>query len=136
MDQDWTEVVIRKKQAKPKNNEDALRTAARTGAQVETVKKYNAGKNSANKSGPVVSTKKLEDDGDDSQSIPKVPREVALRIQQARLQKKWTQAELATKINEKATVVNDYENCKAVPNNQILSKMERALGVKLRGQLD
>jgi putative transcription factor len=46
-----------------------------------------------------------------------------------------TQKELATKINEKPTVVNEYESGKAVnPNQQILMKLERALGVKLRGK--
>lgn len=30
--------------------------------------------------------------------------------------------------------MTDYESGKAVPNQQILAKMERALGVKLRGK--
>lgn len=37
-------------------------------------------------------------------------------------------------INEKPQVVSEYESGKAVPNQQILAKMERALGVKLRGK--
>lgn len=35
---------------------------------------------------------------------------------------------------EKPSVVNQYESGAAVPNNQVLSKMERILGVKLRGE--
>ena len=37
-------------------------------------------------------------------------------------------------INEKPQVVNEYEQGKAIPNQQIIGKMERALGVKLRGK--
>jgi putative transcription factor len=36
-------------------------------------------------------------------------------------------------INEKIQVVQEYEHGKALPNQQILGKLERALGVKLRG---
>ena len=36
-------------------------------------------------------------------------------------------------MSEKPAVVNDYESGRAKPNNQVLSKMERILGVKLRG---
>lgn len=32
------------------------------------------------------------------------------------------------KINEKPQVVMDYESGKAIPNNQVLSKLERTLG--------
>jgi putative transcription factor len=37
-------------------------------------------------------------------------------------------------INEKQQIINEYEQAKAIPNQQILSKLERALGVKLRGK--
>jgi len=42
-----------------------------------------------------------------------------------------TQKELATAINEKPQVVGEYESGKAIPNPQIISKLERKLGVKL-----
>jgi len=52
-------------------------------------------------------------------------------IQQGRQAKKMTQKQLATAINVKQSVVNEYESGKAVPNNAIISKMERALGCRL-----
>ena len=50
---------------------------------------------------------------------------------QARSAKKLTQKELATAINEKTQVVAEYESGKAIPNPQIISKLERKLGTKL-----
>ena len=49
------------------------------------------------------------------------------------MEKQLTQKELAQKTNEKPSVIQDYESGKAIPNAQILSKMERVLAVKLRG---
>ena len=43
--------------------------------------------------------------------------------------------DLAQKINEKPTIVGEFESGKAVPNPQVLGKMERVLGVKLRGKV-
>jgi len=37
-------------------------------------------------------------------------------------------------INEKPSVINEYENGKAIPNPQVLSKMSRVLGVQLSGK--
>jgi putative transcription factor len=51
----------------------------------------------------------------------------------ARSDLKLTQKDVAQKINEKPSVLQDYESGKAIPNPQILGKLERALGVKLRG---
>jgi putative transcription factor len=48
---------------------------------------------------------------------------------------KLSQKDVAQKINEKPSVLQDYESSKAIPNAQILGKLERALGVKLRGML-
>ena len=48
--------------------------------------------------------------------------------------KEMSQKDLATKICEKPQVVTEYEQGKALPNQQVLSKMERALGIKLRGK--
>ena len=52
-------------------------------------------------------------------------------IMQGRTAKKLTQKQLATSLNEKPQVIMEYENGKAIPNPQIISKIERALGVKL-----
>ena len=49
------------------------------------------------------------------------------------MDKSLTQKDVAQKINEKPSVLQDYEAGKAIPNPQILGKLERVLGVKLRG---
>ena len=38
------------------------------------------------------------------------------------------------KINEKPQVITDYEAGRGIPNQQILGKIERAIGIKLRGK--
>ena len=52
----------------------------------------------------------------------------------ARGELKLSQKDLAQKVNEKPSVIQDYESGKAIPNPQILGKLERALQVKLRGK--
>ena len=52
-------------------------------------------------------------------------------IQAGRTAKKLTQKQLATSLNEKPQVIQQYENGQAIPNPQIIGKIERALGVKL-----
>lgn len=64
---------------------------------------------------------------------PKVSPTVGKTIGQGRQAKGLTQKELGTRINEKPNVIAEYESGKAIPNAQILAKMERVLGVKLRG---
>ncbi|TCD68252.1 multiprotein-bridging factor 1 [Steccherinum ochraceum] len=83
--------------------------------------------------------------GTDHQRIAKLDREnevappakvapsVGKAIQTARMEKELSQKDVANKINEKPSVLQDYEAGRAIPNPQILSKLERVLGVKLRG---
>jgi len=94
----------------------------------------DAGRNRAVKPHPVVSTRRLEDDEDGPAPLPTVDRSISLTIQQARLAKKWTQAQLAQRINERVAVINDYECARGVPNPAVLQKLERVLGVKLLGK--
>lgn len=66
----------------------------------------------------------------------KIDQSVGKAMAKARQEKEpaMTQKDLATKVNEKPSVINDYESGRAVPNQQVLAKLERALGVKLRGK--
>ena len=62
-----------------------------------------------------------------------MPPSVGKIIGQSRQSKSMTQKDLAVRINEKPSVIQEYESGKAIPHAQILAKMERILGVKLRG---
>jgi len=61
----------------------------------------------------------------------KIPLPLHKAIQKARTEKKVSQKDLAAKINVKVQVIGDYENGRAVPNAQIMGKIERALDARL-----
>ena len=122
----WDETIVihkkihkaKLKKANPINNN-----------KVQSQMKYSEG----NKKSTAVMDKRKLDEQDEAGKLPEVGLSLAKRIQQARMAKSITQKQLATLINEKPTVVAEYEQGKAIPNNQILGKLERKLGVKLRG---
>lgn len=108
-----------------------LNAARRSGNVVATEKKYATG----NTRGDPEGQKLAKIDRDNEVAPPKkIDASVGKTISKARLEKKMTQKDLATKVNEKPNVINDYEAGRAVPNQQLLGKLERALGVKLRGK--
>ncbi|KAG9100603.1 multiprotein-bridging factor 1 [Ceratobasidium sp. UAMH 11750] len=94
---------------------------------------------------PKVTKGNAEVNGPDHQKIAKLDREndvappakvlpsVGKAMQSARMELKLSQKDLAAKVNEKQSVLQDYESGKAIPNPQVLGKLERVLGVKLRG---
>ncbi|RKO92763.1 multi protein bridging factor 1-domain-containing protein [Blyttiomyces helicus] len=132
----WDDVtVIRKRPANATSlkTESAVNAARRAGASISSEKKgshtnqnvigVDAGK-----------AAKIDRETEDFH-VERVGLSLGKAIQQARQTKNMTQKDLATKINEKQTVVNEYESGKAPnPNQQILAKMERILGIKLRGK--
>ncbi|MFS7896264.1 putative transcription factor Lambda-DB family [Helianthus anomalus] len=150
--QDWEPVVIRKKAptAAARKDEKAVNAARRAGAEIETVRKgvdrcniscllvylylwTAAGSNKAASSSTSLNTRKLDEETENL-THEKVPTELKKAIIQGRTEKKLTQAQLAQLINEKPQIIQEYESGKAIPNQQIITKLERALGVKLRGK--
>ncbi|XP_047334751.1 multiprotein-bridging factor 1b-like [Impatiens glandulifera] len=133
--QDWAPVVLRKKAptAAARKDEKAVNAARRSGAEIETVKKSTAGTNKAASSSTSLNTRKLDEETE-ILTHDKVPTELKKAIIQGRNEKKLTQSQLAQLINEKPQVIQEYESGKAIPNQQIITKLERALGVKLRGK--
>jgi len=131
-DQDWTPVVIRPKKQN-NNKKSAVRAAQQTApGAVQTQKKAAP----ANKQRSAdYDVRKLDrDDGEETgYEVKTVGLATGKKIQQARQNKNWTQKELAENIQEKQQVVQQYENGKAVPNQQVIHKLEKALGVNLRG---
>jgi putative transcription factor len=53
------------------------------------------------------------------------------RIQQARTAKGWNQEELGQKINERKSVISKIENKSMKPDDRLVRKLEKALGIKL-----
>ncbi|CAL9040317.1 hypothetical protein C4D60_Mb09t00270 [Musa balbisiana] len=133
--QDWEPIVIRKKAptAAAKKDEKAVNAARRSGAEIETIKKSTAGTNKAASSSTSLNTRKLDEETENL-THERVSSELKKNIMQARLGKKLTQAQLGQLINEKPQVIQEYESGKAIPNQQIITKLERVLGVKLRGK--
>ena len=63
----------------------------------------------------------------------KVDRSVAVNLRRARALKEMTQQQLAMAINEKAAVIQSYENGSAIPSGTLIVAMERALGMHIHG---
>ncbi|KAJ7771816.1 multi protein bridging factor 1-domain-containing protein [Mycena metata] len=139
-DVDWdskTVIGAKRSVAKVTRKDSDLNAARRSGAVVGTDKKVTAGGNKAHQAHSA--------QAQDHQRIAKLDREnevappakvapsVGRAIQDARMELKLSQKDVAQKINEKPSVLQDYESSKAIPNAQILGKLERVLGVKLRG---
>jgi len=132
--QDWDSVKIGSKgrTAKVTKGSSDINAARRAGAVVSTDKKVTTGINKAHAGTDHQRIAKLDRENEVAPP-PKIAPSVGKAIQQGRMDKGLTQKDVAQKINEKPSVLQDYEAGKAIPNPQILGKLERVLGVKLRG---
>jgi len=110
-----------------------INSARRAGAVISTDKKYVTGNKTADPNGQRLT--KIDRENEVAPP-PKIDVQVGKAMAKARSDKTppMTQKDLATKVNEKPSVINDYESGRAIPSQQVLAKLERALGVKLRGK--
>jgi len=129
--QDWEPTVWKKAgpTGKAARGTAVVNAARRAGDEVDTAKKALAGGNRSAHA-QVPNAKKL-DENTEAFRHESVSHDFKMALQQARLAKKLTQAALAAAVNEKPSVINDYESGKAIPNGAIISKLNRALGVRL-----
>lgn len=65
--------------------------------------------------------------------IEKIDKKISQNIQNARNALGISRKELAQKINEKETLVAEYENGTAIPSATILNKIDKVLKTKVRG---
>ena len=113
--QDHDVVILRNKKNSKKEKE------------IKPVNSHNYSNNKLN-----VDFRKL--DGNEVNKHKKVSLSLSKTIMQARIEKNLSQKDLATKINEKPIIINQYEQGKAIPNHQILMKMQKILKIKLTGK--
>mmetsp|Transcript_18348 Transcript_18348/g.36054 ORF Transcript_18348/g.36054 Transcript_18348/m.36054 type:complete len:174 (-) Transcript_18348:640-1161(-) len=116
--QDWESVTWSKAPSKV--------SAARAG-QLDTEKKFGAGGNAQASGGS--NAVKLEEDSE-SFANAKVSQELKKMLQLERQKAGLTQKDLATACNLKATIIQDYEAGKAIPNSMVIKKIERAIKQK------
>ncbi|XP_021933028.1 endothelial differentiation-related factor 1 homolog isoform X3 [Zootermopsis nevadensis] len=131
---DWeTVTILRKKppKASAMKSEQAINAARRQGVAVDTQSKWGAATNKQHVT--TKNTAKLDRETEELKH-DKVPLDLGRLIQQGRQARGWSQKELATKVNEKPQVINDYEAGRGIPNQVVIGKIEKAIGVKLRGK--
>ena len=118
----WDSVtVLRKKHDKSRDKLNAQRSG-----KTETLKK-NSGIDSQ------INTIKL-DQTTEAAKHKTITMDESRKIIDGRVTKKWSRQVLANNINEKLSIVSDYETGKAIVDNKILTKIERKLNIKIRNK--
>jgi len=132
---DWdSKVVIRSRAKVPTvaRTQSEINAARRSGAVVSTDKKIVTGLNKGHVGPDHQRIAKLDRENEVAPPA-KIPPSVGKAMQAARQELQLTQKDVAQKVNEKPTVIQEYESGRAIPSPQILGKLERVLKVKLRG---
>jgi ribosome-binding protein aMBF1 (putative translation factor) len=119
----WDQVTVLKKKH---NTKEQKKKALRTG-QTE-IKQKVGNTEQADK------TKKL-DNSTDVDKHKKISLDQSKMISKARCDLKLSQADLAKRLNIKKDIINDYECGKAIIDNKILCKIERALKINVRKKI-
>lgn len=113
--QDWTPVVLSGKKPMTKQN--------------GTSTKYNIEERKSDEAKSAAAKMYALEHSEDI-TIQTIPLSISQEISKARVAKGLTQKELAQKLNVQPTMITNYENGKAIPDNQMLQKIARELGTK------
>jgi putative transcription factor len=103
-----------------------IKEAMRFGKKIEVVSKTTGNKAHAQN----LNIHKILDD-EHPLEIKEYPKEIASQVARIRAEKKLTQEQLATKIMEKFIVIKDLESAQGTYDPQVITKIEKALGVKI-----
>ncbi len=125
--QDWDNVVFKKKAP------TTVKEANARGVGTLTQKKMGA-INTGNIRGSQDGQKMAKLDRTEVGTHNKVSKETAAAITKGRLAKKLGQKQLAQLVNEKPEVIASYESKRAMPNQQVINKLERVLEIHLVGK--
>ncbi len=113
--QDWTPVVLSGKKPMVKQNNVGV--------------KYNIEERKSDEA-KSAAAKMYALENAETVTIQTIPLSISQEISKARMAMKLTQKELAQKINVQPAVITSYENGKAIPDNQVLQKIAKALNTK------
>ena len=121
--QDWATVTLTKSKPYKGNNNNKKKRGNNKNNSSSSTSTSTSSSNKKKKVRP--------DDQNEDFRTAKTSRAFSVALQQARLKKGWKQQQLAQQLNVRQTVINQYESGKAVPNPNLIAKMNRILGVKL-----
>jgi len=126
--QDWNTVSWDKRGEKKKNesSKQQITRLQRTGSGLITTNKTSGNKQKVN----VVDSSKLRkiENEEDTFKIEKVPLSISKKMAQLRCEKKLSQKDLAMKLSLDVKIIQEYENGKAIPNGNLINKLEKILG--------
>jgi ribosome-binding protein aMBF1 (putative translation factor) len=109
--QDWKPIIIKKTDTKTTDSNTISNTTKKLSVKQQT------------------DIKLLKQADNDELKHKKVPPEVRKQIQQKRGVLKWTQKQLAQKVNLQVSIINDIETGKANYNPQHITKIKRILKI-------
>lgn len=120
--QDWEPIIFRKTVKQIKTDS--------TPAEIKKKNLVVTSKKHVQSTNPSVNLKKIEND-DEEYKIPLVPKETAKKIVQGRVDKKWTQQQLANMLSLPIATIKSIEGGEEILNKQQLQKIANILGIKL-----
>jgi len=109
--QDWKPIIIKKKDTKTTESNTISNTSKKLSDK------------------QLCDIKLLKQVDNDELKHKKVPTEIRKQIQQKRGVLKWTQKQLAQKVNLQVSIINDIETGKATYNPQHITKIKRILKI-------